>query len=182
LEIVPGLEGWKEAALQRAILTTDGLEAFKRALNSDLAQVIVSPEDLDHLVEDSESPFDYTKYLSKIQGDGNAVALKRNRKERGDEPTNTVEAVLAEIWRDVFGFEHIGIHDNFSQLGGHSLLAMQVVAKIRSSYQIAFSLREFFEAPSIAQLSSVVHARLLAEIESLTDDQARQLMSNELRQ
>ena len=87
----------------------------------------------------------------------------RSQRDGGDQPTNEVEAVLAEIWSSVFGFEQIGIHDNFSQLGGHSLLAMQIVAKIRSSYQIDFTLREFFEAPTIAQLSSVVQARISGE-------------------
>jgi len=177
LEIMPGLEGWKEAALGKAIITIDGLEAFKRALNSDLTQVIVSPEDLDHLVKQSHSPFDHTKYLSPIQNDGKAVALQKNRKDSGAQPANDVEAVLVEIWNGVLGLEQIGIHDNFSQLGGHSLLAMQVVAKIRSSYQIDFTLREFFEAPTIAQLSSVVQARIGAEIESLPNDQALSLLS-----
>ena len=47
------------------------------------------------------------------------------------------------MWASVFGIEQLGIHDNFSQLGGHSLLAMQIVAKIRSSYQIGFTLESF---------------------------------------
>jgi len=179
LEIMPGLEGWKSAALEKAILTIDGLEAFKRALNSDLTRVIVSPEDVDDLVEQSQLPFDHTKYLTPIQHDGRNVALQRNRKGSAEQPTNDVESVVAEIWSSIFGFEQIGIHDNFSTLGGHSLLAMQIVAKIRSAYEIDFTLREFFEAPTIAQLGAVVHAKILAEIESLTDDEARQLLSNE---
>jgi len=75
--------------------------------------------------------------------------------------------------------ERIGIHDNFADLGGHSLLAMQIVSRIRSLYQIAFTLRDFFEAPTIAQLSSVIQARVLAEIEGLTDEQVRRLISND---
>ncbi len=177
LEIKPGLEGWKEAALQKAILTTDGLQAFKRALNSDLAQVIVSPENLDHLVEESESPFDHTRYLSQIQGGGKSVALKQDREERGDQPTNDVETVLGAIWKDVLGFEDIGLEDNFSQLGGHSLLAMQVVAKIRSSFRTEFTLREFFEAPTIAQLSSIVQAKIGGGVERPMDEQAPSLLS-----
>jgi pimeloyl-ACP methyl ester carboxylesterase len=54
---------------------------------------------------------------------------------------------------------------------------MQIVAKIRSAYHIELSLREFFEAPTIAQLSSVVQARIIGESESLTDDRARPLLS-----
>jgi acyl carrier protein len=83
------------------------------------------------------------------------------------------------MWSSVFGLERIGIHDNFADLGGHSLLAMQIVSRIRSLYQIPFTLRDFFEVPTIAQLSSVIQARIFAEIEGLTDEQARRLISND---
>jgi hypothetical protein len=46
-------------------------------------------------------------------------------------------------------------------------------------YQIPFTLRDFFEAPTIAQLSSVIQARIFAEIEGLTDEQARRLISKD---
>jgi len=178
LESLSGVEGWKETALNKAIATKDGLEAFKRVLNSDLNQVVVSPENLHRLLEQSRSPFDPAEYFSQIT----------NRKETRprpspanavDRPTNQVEAGLAEIWSDVFGFEQIGIHDDFSGLGGHSLIALQIVSRIRSSYRISFTLRELFEAPTIAQSSSAIERRIAAEIDSLTDDEVRHLMPAE---
>ncbi|PYK01940.1 MAG: hypothetical protein DME23_02920 [Verrucomicrobia bacterium] len=179
LETLPGVEAWKQAALERAIATEDGLEALKRALNSDLKQVIVSPESLDHLLEQSRVPFDPAMYLSRIQDGRRTLPRQGSQKDGSEQPSNEVEAALGEIWSSVFGLERIGIHEHFSHLGGHSLLAMQIVSKIRSLYQIGFTLREFFEAPTIAQLGSVIEARILAEIESLTDDQARQLVSHQ---
>ena len=167
LETLPGVEAWKQAALERAIATEDGLEALKRALNSDLKQVIVSPESLDHLLEQSRVPFDPAMYLSRIQDGRRTLPRQGSQKDGSEQPSNEV------------GLERIGIHEHFSHLGGHSLLAMQIVSKIRSLYQISFTLREFFEAPTIAQLGSVIEARILAEIESLTDDQARQLVSHQ---
>ena len=101
----------------------------------------------------------------------------QNLSDGEDQPTNEVEKAVAEIWRGVFGIEQLGIHHNFSQLGGHSLLAMQIVAKIRSSYQIGLTLREFFATPTIAELSSVVQARVGGEDKRLTDDQARPLVA-----
>jgi acyl carrier protein len=89
-----------------------------------------------------------------------------------------VAAALVEIWTSVFGLEQISVHDNFADLGGHSLLAMQIVTRIRTLYQIAFTLRDFFDAPTIAQLSSLIQAKVLAEIEGLSDEQARRLISN----
>lgn len=172
-----GLEGWKQDAIDKAITTEDGLEAFKRALNSNLTQVIVSPENLEFLLKSAEVPFDPKQYISRKRAKEANFRPFGNQHD-GADPTNSVEVALAAIWSSVFGSEEIGIHDNFADLGGHSLLAMQIVSRIRSLYQIAFTLRDFFETPTIAQLSSVIQARILAEIESLTDEQVRQQISN----
>jgi acyl carrier protein len=177
LVTLPELEGWKQAALERAITTKDGLEAFKRALNSNLTQVIVSPENLEHLLKESEAVFDPTKYLPQVHPAERAFRPPGSQQEGAGQPTD-IAAALVEMWSSVFGLERIGIHDNFLDLGGHSLLAMQIVSRIRSLYQIAFTLRDFFEALTIAQLSSVIQTRILAEIEGPTDEQARRLMSN----
>jgi len=174
LEMPRGMEGWKEDALQKSISPREGVEAFARSLNSDLKHVIVSPEDINHVVERSRLPVDPTAYMSRTE---TAHKMRASEKDAPDRPTNEVEAAIAEIWRGVFGLEHIGIDKSFSQLGGHSLLAMQIVAKVRALYEIRFSLREFFDSPTIARMSSFVQARVLADIESLTDDQARQLIT-----
>jgi acyl transferase domain-containing protein/acyl carrier protein len=175
LASLPGLEGWKRAALEKAIATKDGLEAFKRAINSDLTQVIVSPENLEHLLK-SEAEFDPIKYLSQVQPEEIAERPLESEQD-GAGYSNAVETALAEIWTSVFGLERVGIHEDFIDLGGHSLLAMQIVSRIRSLYQIRFTLIDFFDGSTIAQISSVIQARLLAKIEGLTDEQARRLIS-----
>jgi acyl transferase domain-containing protein/acyl carrier protein len=178
LEALPGVEGWKQAALERAIATEAGLEAFRRALNSDLKQVIVSPESLEHVLAQSRAPFDPTMYLPRMDG-RRAPPRSGSPDDGGGQPANEVEVALADIWSSVFGIEPIDIHAQFGDLGGHSLLAMQIVSRIRSLYQINFTLREFFEAPTIAQLGSVIEGKILAEIETLTDQQARALLSDQ---
>jgi acyl transferase domain-containing protein len=175
LATLPGLEGWKRAALERAIMTKDGLEAFKRAINSDLTQVIVSPENLEHLLK-SEAVFDPIEYLSQVQPEERSDRPPESEQD-GAGYTNTVETALAEIWTSVFGLERVGIHDHFIDLGGHSLLAMQIVSRIHSLYQIPFTFIDFFDGSTIAQISSVIQARILAKSEGLTDEQARRLIS-----
>ncbi|HET8888391.1 MAG TPA: amino acid adenylation domain-containing protein [Candidatus Angelobacter sp.] len=77
-------------------------------------------------------------------------------------PRNEIEEKLASIWVRTFAVDRIGIHDNFFQLGGNSLLAMQVMARINSAFQVEFPLRRLFEAPTVAQLSTVVEQLLEA--------------------
>jgi acyl carrier protein len=164
LGTLQGVEGREDTA-EDTITTKEGLEAFERALNSNLAQVIVSPVDLNQMMEVASVNRVFRDV--RIQQDG------------AGQPTNTVETALADMWSSVFGLDRLGIHEHFSDLGGHSLLALQIVSRIRSLYQIPFTLRDFFEAPTIAQLSSVIQTRVLAEIEGLTDEQARRLISND---
>jgi NAD(P)-dependent dehydrogenase (short-subunit alcohol dehydrogenase family)/acyl carrier protein len=165
LETLQGVEGREGAALKNAITTKDGLEAFERAFNSNLPQVIVSPEDLNKLLQVASANRVFRDVGTQQDGAG--------------QPTNTVETALTDVWSSVFGLDRIGIHEHFSDLGGNSLIAMQIVSRIRSLYQIPFTLRDFFEGPTIAQLSSVIQARVLAEIEGLTDEQTRLLISND---
>ena len=164
LETLQGAEGWeRDAELQKAIAPKDGLETFDRALNSNLTQVVVSPQDLNKLLQEE------TNRVSRHVGP---------HEDADGQPTNTVEKALAQVWSSVFGLDRIGIHEHFAELGGHSLMAMQIVTRIHALYQVPFTLRDFFESPTIAQLSSVIQERILAEIDGLSDEQARRLISN----
>jgi len=165
LETLQGEDGRTESALKNAITTKDGLEAFQRAFNSNLTQVVVSPDDLNKLLQGANSSRVYRE--------------PGTRQDETSEPTNTVETAVTDVWCSVLGLDRIGIHEHFSDLGGHSLIAMQIVSRIRSLYQIPFTLRDFFEGPTVAQLSSVIQARVLAEIEGLSDEEARRLTSND---
>jgi amino acid adenylation domain-containing protein len=72
-------------------------------------------------------------------------------------PPRTAEEVrIAEICAEVLGPDRVGLHDNFFDLGGHSLLATQLLARLRSAYGVAVPLRHFFEAPTVAELSSAI--------------------------
>jgi hypothetical protein len=166
------LEGWKEEALKKAILTKDGLEAFKRILASKVPLVIVSPEDLLSLLKQSNQP-------PHLVSNG-AAACKptaENRTGVTDRPQNEVEQLVADVWSSVLGIGPIGIHENFVDLGGHSLLALQIISKIRTAYRINFTLRDFFEGPTIAGVSVAIKAAIVAEIERMGDDEVKRLIS-----
>ena len=66
------------------------------------------------------------------------------------EPRTEIEELVAQVWREVLKLEKIGVHDNFFELGGHSLLATQVVARLRSNFNVDLPLRKLFELPTVA--------------------------------
>jgi acyl carrier protein len=100
---------------------------------------------------------------------------------------NPVEVTLAEIWGEVLGLDQVGIHDDFFELGGHSLVAIQVISRVRATFQIEFSVRSLFEQPTVAGLALQVAEALekkilpekigmLARLESLSEEDAERLL------
>ena len=50
----------------------------------------------------------------------------------------------------------VGVHDNFFDLGGHSLLAIQIISRVRETFDKNVPLVAIFEMPTIAGLASTV--------------------------
>jgi amino acid adenylation domain-containing protein len=84
------------------------------------------------------------------------VAERPEAKHGFTPPRTPTEEGLAKIWRELLGQSVIGIDDNFFEAGGHSLLAMQLMARVRSDFQAEISLRNIFEAPTIAELAAIL--------------------------
>ena len=100
-------------------------------------------------------------------------------------PRSSPETDIAAIWCEILEIKTIGIHDNFFDWGGHSLLATRIVARISQLIGLEFPLRTLFEAPTIAEMASIItrlqaqqiNPRTLAEIlhdlETLPEEQAQ---------
>jgi amino acid adenylation domain-containing protein len=71
-------------------------------------------------------------------------------------PFTETQHILERILAEVLGIERVGIHDNFFELGGHSLLAAQALTKMQEAFQMEFSLRNFFETPTVFSLAESV--------------------------
>lgn len=80
-------------------------------------------------------------------------AVELARGPLNEERTET-EAALISICEDLLGLQHISKSDNFFSLGGHSLSAMQLVSRLRKTYQFELGLREIFQASDLAQLAA----------------------------
>jgi len=71
-------------------------------------------------------------------------------------PSSALEKKLAAIWSDELNLHPIGLHDNFFELGGHSLSAAKIISRINHSLGKDISLQAFYQAPSLAALSSLI--------------------------
>jgi acyl carrier protein len=97
---------------------------------------------------------------------------------------------LAQIWSEVLSIDQVGIHDNFFDLGGHSVAATQVVSRVIKKFQLELPVQSLFQSPTVAEMAAVISAhqgtklderslaQILNELESLSEEEARRLLSN----
>lgn len=106
--------------------------------------------------------------------------------------TSDTERKLAQIWAELLNRPSVHRTDNFFDLGGHSLVAVLLLIRIREAFEVELSIDDVYTANlSLADLASRIeaaqmngiapedYAALLAEIESLTDEEARELLALE---
>ena len=106
-------------------------------------------------------------------------------------PTTEVESKLAAIWEDVLSLDRVGVNDNFFDLGGHSLAATRVVSQVIKQFQLELPLLSLFQSPTVAEMAAVITEhqgkllgeeeleRLLSELESMSEEEAQQLVAKE---
>ncbi|HJT55560.1 MAG TPA: phosphopantetheine-binding protein, partial [Ktedonobacteraceae bacterium] len=94
-------------------------------------------------------------------------------------PFTVMEERVAEIVSSLLGLPRVSIDDNFFMLGGHSLLGTQVIARVTSAFEVELTLRSLFEAPTVRQLSAVIESRILERLQSMSDEEALQLLARE---
>jgi acyl carrier protein len=89
-----------------------------------------------------------------------------------------VEKRVAGILAELLSLQQVGVDDDFFLLGGHSLLATQVVAQIDDAFGIELTLRDVFEAPTVAELSDKIERLLLAKVQLISEDDAQRILGD----
>ena len=107
-------------------------------------------------------------------------------------PATPVEKTLAEIWAEALSMTEIGADDNFFDLGGHSLTVTAIITRVRESFKLELPIKAFFDFPSIAEMATFIAQlqakptsktdleRALSEIETMSEDNALELLSKQV--
>jgi acyl transferase domain-containing protein/acyl carrier protein len=178
----PEMEAYRAEVLKNAIRPEEGVDAFCRALDCGLPQVCISTVYLPWRIAQAR-PMGPTAVPPEAAAAAPALRHPRPQLPNAFVPASTeMETLVEKIWQDLLGVEQVGANDNFFELGGHSLLATQMATRIRSALGVNISVREIFEAPTIAKLAGVLEemlnqsdelARMIAMVEEMSEEQVK---------
>jgi len=129
------------------ILPTEGVEVFRRIIETPLSYVAVSTRDLLEEVKTYKIPISL-KTVNKITS-----PKKRYKRPYLDSeyiaPRNDLEQSIVNVWENFFGFEPIGVQDDFFELGGDSLKSIVITSSIQQELNIQLPISIFFNSPTI---------------------------------
>ena len=90
---------------------------------------------------------------------GVAAATSRDTDAPPVAPRTPVEEIVAALWTEVLGAPR-GIHADFFDAGGDSIRATQFVARVREALSVELTLLDFFDAPTVADVASLIAPQL----------------------
>ena len=77
------------------------------------------------------------------------------------------EKTLARIWETLLNVKNVGLQDNFFVLGGSSLTAVRLEFLINEAFEVAVSVRDIFEHPTLSELVSLITTKEVGALESI---------------
>ena len=155
-----------------AMTPDEGIEALRRILDAkaQLQQVVISTGELEARINqwvEMETLHERESVTTSLA----QSAAKPSQAHPGMPLKQAYEHKVKEIWEQVLGHSAIGLYDNFFDLGGNSLLGLQVMAKLRKSFQVQLPAVALFEAPTVSALVKY----LLPQEEEPHQEQTRNL-------
>jgi acyl transferase domain-containing protein/acyl carrier protein len=143
------------------LLSADGIEAFNRIMQLEPAmqipQVVVYPHDLVAQVTLSKT-FSPPKSIAGIESSREEFKRPKLASEYVA-PRDDLEQTLVDIWSDFFGFEQIGIQDDFFELGGDSLKAIVMTSLIEKELDAKVSIATIFNKTTIEELAKYIEEK-----------------------
>ena len=145
----------RRPVLSEGLLSSEGLDVFRRVLAGHAAQVVVSMRSLDSRMQSSGDPElhepDGMPEQSTTEGQARPATGTAYVPPRSD-----LEGTICGIWEKFFRIKLIGIHDNFFDIGGDSLLAVQLTARLRDAVGVDLSPHSLLESPTISGLAEII--------------------------
>jgi polyketide synthase PksJ len=165
-----GWEAWQEVGMaveaarkqqpippqhqQRGLKTRDAIEIFNRALQQEYPHLVISTVDLPKLMEHRANE-ENSQNAAEDKVEETEIKTTRPELTTAYAPPNTpIEKEMSEMWQKYFGYDRVGINDDFFELGGDSLKANIMVSKLHKTFAVKIPLSEIFNSPTIKKIAA----------------------------
>lgn len=148
---------FKKEPSRLAMTPEEGVETFKAILNYFKAtQLVVSSWDLQARIDKWVKLESVREEPLSGKRTSPSVIRRPDLLNPYRQPTTQVEKQLADLWGKLFGFQLVGIDDDFFELGGDSLKAIILTTRIHKEFDVKVPLTEIFKTPTIKGLSEYI--------------------------
>ncbi|WP_420574971.1 SDR family NAD(P)-dependent oxidoreductase [Kordia sp.] len=139
------------------VKATDLIEIFETSIHTKaVSQLIISVFDIHKRNQQNttQETTDETLIIERPEIETNYV-----------EPNTKTEKELCVLWEEFFGYEKVGLKDDFFDLGGDSLKAMTVIKRINKAFNISYNLKDFFSKSTVEDLANEID--LILQVQNL---------------
>ena len=131
-----------------SISPEEAMVVFERSLSSGYPQIYISTTDLAARVEQDVDVG--SLFLAE------ALSTTRDYADLPSVESGGVAAAIADIWRDLLGYEAIAEDDDFFALGGDSLQIARMAGRLSHAFGVTVPVSVIFEAPTIGRLAELI--------------------------
>jgi acyl carrier protein len=180
---------WSVSSWQ-GIRPAEGVKVFDHTLQLNRPQVAVATVDLRNISKSIESlAGDGSRHQEELQQPAQAMYERPMLSNEYVAPETDTERAIVDHFETLLGVKPVGVHDSFFELGGHSLLAIQLVSRMRDTFQTEIAVQVLFENPTVAALTALIEegeqpaardvdklVEMLEVVENLSEEEVRALL------
>ncbi len=137
----------------------------------------IAPKEIIDIFENTHNQTNFQQFIISLK-DPNLVLLHASQERMEEDnieeeeilqirdtsnyvaPSSETEKTLSDIWQSFFGYDKIGVTEDFFELGGDSLKAMTLIKRMHKFYGVELNLLDFFSKPNIKELAGEIDIAL----------------------
>lgn len=148
----------------RALPTKTAVKALDEILSRDINRVVIGQlnyeNELLYALKDNLPIKLSGKIISAIERckkqAASDIKIDVRLKGRNHEEYTETERKIAQIQKEVLGFEEINVNDNFFDIGGDSIILTKLHSRLSKEYPGKLTVADLFAYPSVAKLAGYI--------------------------
>jgi len=151
--------------LENGILNSEGIDVFCRILKHPLPQVVVSTSDFRYKIEQqSRAKISEAAQEFEMETYSGTLYPRPQLSTEYIPPKTEFEKTFCDILKKFFGYDQVGIHDNFFEFGVTSLTLIRINTLLREEINKDIPIVLMFEYPTIGSFGQYLEQEEKGEL------------------